>query len=453
MKLLVKNGTLVSGARQWKADLLVEDGRIAAVGDCPADADEVLDAEGCLVYPGFIDAHTHLDMECAAGRTADDFLTGTRAALLGGTTTVLDFATQDKGQTLLEGLHIWEEKAEGIARCDYGFHMAITDWTEDIPGQMEEMCRRGITSFKVYLAYDNLRLTLPQVERVLATAVRLGAVVGAHCENGDDVNAGIAAQKAMGHLSPAAHPASRPNQVEARSVQQFLELARKVGASAYVVHLSTREGLEVIRQARSGGQTVWAETCPQYLALTEEVYQQPGFEGAKFVCSPPIRSQADQNALWQGLQTGEIQVLATDQCSFTMAQKAFGREDFSLIPNGLPGIEHRALLLHTLAASHHLGPEQMCALLSENPARIFGLYPRKGSLRPGADADLVIWDPEREGVISAQNQHHNTDYTPYEGFATQGAPRYVVLGGRVAVQEGRLDDSVRGQFLPRKTAK
>lgn len=455
MKLLVKNGNLVTGEREWKADLLIEDGRIAAVENGLDDRDaEVVDASGCLVFPGFIDAHTHLDMECAAGTTADDFYTGTRAALAGGTTMVVDFATQDKGRTLAEGLRSWEDKAAGKACCDYGFHMAITDWTDDIPEQMAEMCRRGVTSFKVYLAYDNLRLTEEQVGKVLETAARLGAVVGAHCELGDAVNSGIARQKELGHFGPEAHPASRPNQVEAMAVQQFLEQARRAGAEAYVVHLSTREGLEVIRNARKAGQQVWAETCPQYLALTEEVYRQPGFEGAKFVCSPPIRSKADQDSLWDALQRDEIQVVATDHCSFTLAQKALGREDFSLIPNGLPGIEHRASLLYTLGVRQgRISPVQMCALLSENPAKIFGMYPRKGSLQVGADADLVIWDPNASRVVTAQRQNQNVDYTPYEGMRLWGEARMVLLRGTVAAERGNVREHPAGNYTPRTTRK
>ena len=327
MKLLIKSGTLVTARRERRGDLLVEDGRIAAVDDClEVPGAEVIDAAGCMVFPGFIDAHTHLDMECAAGVTADDFATGTRAALAGGTTTILDFATQGKGQTLAQGLAAWESKAAGKALCDYGFHMAITHWTDDIPAQMEEMCRRGVTSFKVYLAYDDLRLTPEQIGKVLEAAARLGAVVGAHCEDGDAVNAGIAGQKALGNLAPAAHPASRPNWVEADAVRQFLDLAKRAGAEAYVVHLSTREGLEAVREARGAGQTVWAETCPHYLALEESLYRLPGFQGAKLVCSPPLRSREDRSALWQAVRAGEIQVVATDHCSFRFdSQKTLGR--------------------------------------------------------------------------------------------------------------------------------
>ena len=449
--ILVKNGTLVSGTARRRADLLVDGGVIAAVGeDLSAPGAEVVDAEGCLIFPGFIDAHTHLDMECAAGVTADDFATGTRAALAGGTTTILDFATQDKGETLADGLAHWHRKADGVSSCNYGFHMAITDWTDDIPEQMEEMCRQGVTSFKVYLAYDNLRLTDEQVGKVLAAAARLGAVVGAHCEDGDAVNRGVAEQKAKGNLSPSAHPLSRPNQVEADAVRRFLDLAKEAGAPAYVVHLSTREGLEVIREARAAGQKVWAETCPQYLAFTDEVYRLSGFESAKFVCSPPIRSQADQDALWQAVEQGEIQVLATDHCSFRFAdQKALGREDFSLIPNGLPGNEHRPAVFFTLGQDK-VSPERMCAMLSEEPAKIFGMYPRKGSLQVGADADLVIWDPALRHTITAAGQYQNTDYTPYEGMTCTGGARAVLLGGIVAAEGGKVTREGLGNYVFRQ---
>ena len=450
--LLIKNGTLVDGQKEWKADLLIENGKIAAVGESlSAPGAQVLDAAGCLVFPGFIDAHTHLEMESDAGLTADDFRTGTRAALAGGTTTILDFATQNKGETLAEGLDNWHRKADGNCSCNYGFHMAITDWTEDMPDQMAEMCHRGVTSFKVYLAYDNLRISDEQVEAALSAAVPLGAVVGAHCEDGDEVNRGIARQKALGHLTPAAHPDSRPNRVEADAIRRFLAMARRMDAPAYVVHLSTREGLEEIRRARREGQQVYAETCPQYLALTQEVYRLPGFEGAKFVCSPPIRSEADRDALWQAVEAGEIQVLATDHCSFRFAdQKARGKEDFSRIPNGLPGIEHRPVLFYTLGvAAKRVTPSRMCAMLSEEPARIFGMYPRKGSLLVGADADIVIWDPALQGSISASHQYQNVDYTPYEGMAVQGGTRAVLLGGELAVENGTVIRENLGTYVER----
>lgn len=450
--LCIRNGTLVSGSRQWKSDILVENGRISAVGEgleCPGA--QVIDARGCYVFPGFIDAHTHLDMECAAGVTADDFATGTGAALAGGTTTILDFATQENGEPLADALAHWHKKADGVSRCNYGFHMAITQWSEDIPRQMEQMCKAGVTSFKVYLAYDNLRLTDEQVEQVLACAARLGAVVGAHCEDGDAVNRGVAAQKAAGNLSPAAHPLSRPNRVEAAAVRRFLEMARKTGALAYVVHLSTREGLEEIRAARAAGQTVFAETCPQYLAFTDRVYRLDGFEGAKFVCSPPIRSAEDRDALWQAVLDGEIDTIATDHCSFRFAdQKRLGENDFSLIPNGLPGIEHRPEAMYTLGCVLKGMPvTRLCAMLSENPARIYGMYPRKGSLEVGADADLVIWDPAAAHTITAAAQHQNTDYTPFEGMQMAGKARTVLLNGAVAWQSGTFSPGAEGKFVER----
>lgn len=454
MDYLVKNGVLVTGEGQRRGDILVSGGKIAALGTgLDREGVQVLDASGCLVFPGFIDVHTHLDMECAAGVTADDFPSGTRAALAGGTTCILDFATQDKGGTLQQALDAWHRKAAGKSACDYGFHMAITDWTEDIPQQMEAMCRQGVTSFKVYLAYDNLRLTPEQVGKVLSAAARMGALVCAHCEDGDAVNQGVARQKALGNMGPQAHPLSRPNWVEGSAVAQFLDLAKQAGAEAYVVHLSTREGLEAIRQARQGGQTVWAETCPQYLTLTDQVYALPDFEGAKFVCSPPIRSQADLEALRQAAQAGEIQTVATDHCSFRFhGQKDLGKEDFSLIPNGLPGIQHRPLVMYALSQGDcPLTPSQLCALLSEAPAKIYGLYPRKGSLEVGADGDLVIWDPNAPVTIRAKDQLQATDYTPFEGWACPGSPRTVLLRGQIRVQDGQVLEGFPGQFIPRST--
>ncbi len=471
MKLLIKNGTLVTARRERRGDLLVEDGRIAAVDAClEVPGAEVIDAAGCLVFPGFIDAHTHLDMECAAGVTADDFATGTRAALAGGTTTILDFATQGKGQTLVQGLAAWESKAAGKALCDYGFHMAITHWTDDIPAQMEEMCRRGVTSFKVYLAYDDLRLTPEQIGKVLEATARLGAVVGAHCEDGDAVNAGIAGQKALGNLAPAAHPASRPNWVEADAVRQFLDLAKRAGAEAYVVHLSTWEGLEAVREARRAGQTVWAETCPHYLALEESLYLLPGFEGAKFVCSPPLRSREDRRALWAALQSGEIQTVATDHCSFRFdGQKSLGREDFSRIPNGLPGIEHRGAVLASLVPEGEgLSPQQLCGLLSEGPARIFGMYPSESCEEKEVVAcikaemeklgydqvevdglgNIIGWMGTGDKIIAIDSHidtvgignRDNWTHDPYEGYEDD----QVICGRGGSDQEGGMASAVYG---------
>lgn len=451
--ILVKNGTLVSGKEETKSDLLIADGKIVAVGPELEDAGaNVIDAAGCLVFPGFIDAHTHLEMPCAVGVTADDFPSGTCAAVAGGTTTIVDFASQDKGHTLEEGLEKWKGIASGRSVCDYSFHMEITDWSDTIPEQMETLCRKGVSSFKVYLAYDNLRLLPEQVGKILSTAARLGAVVGAHCEDGDAVNQGIAHQKELGHMGPSAHPASRPNAVEADAIAHFLDMAKAAGAEAYVVHLSTAEGLENIRKARKNGQTVWTETCPQYLMFTDEVYHLPDFEGAKYVCSPPMRSVNDRAALRDALRNGEIDLVSTDHCSFTLAQKALGKDDFSRIPNGLPVIEHRPAILYGLSKGEcPMSASQLCAVLSENPARIFGMYPRKGSLTVGADADVVIWDPAAPMTISAATQHYATDYTPFEGLTLPGSPRLVLLRGETVAEKGRVTDALCGEFIPRKT--
>ena len=453
MKYLIKNGVLVSGMDMVNSDILIDDGIIKAVGeDLDEDDTEVIDAEGCYVFPGFIDAHTHLDMESAAGMTADNFYSGTRAALAGGTTTIIDFATQDRGSTLQKGLEKWCDKAKGRSACDYGFHMAITEWTDDMPEQMAEMCRRGVTSFKVYLAYDHLRLTSDEIRKVLEVAKNLGAVVSAHCENGDQVNEGIRKQKTSGHLGPSAHPLSRPNYIEAEAIETFLSLAEEVGASVYVVHLSKKEGLQVIRDARARGQNVWAETCPQYLIFNDKVYERPGFEGAKYVCSPPIRSNEDREALREAVKLDEIQVIATDHCSFRFkGQKDIGRMDFSAIPNGLPGIEDRPSLIYTLSdGACEMSPMQICRILSENPAKIFGMYPRKGSLEIGSDADLVIWNPLKQKKISAENQIQNVDYNPYEGMIVLGTPEMVILRGLIVVENGKVIERCCGEYVHRR---
>ena len=429
--LKIANGTLVLPEGQRRADLYIQDGRIAAIGgDHPAE--EVLDASGCLVFPGLIDAHTHLEMDTGTTWTADGYASGTLAALCGGTTTVLDFATQDRGGTLAAALEAWSGRAAGNCCCDYGFHMAVSSWDEATRRELADMVRRGVTSFKAYMAYDNLRLGDADLEQLLAATRELG-YVGVHCELGDRVNENVRALLAAGKTGVENHPISRPNAVEGDAVKRYLELCAQAGAPAWVVHLSTREGLEHIRAARQRGQKVLVETCPQYLTCTEEVYRLPDFGGAAYTCSPPIRSKADQDALWQALEQGEIDLLSTDQCSFTLEQKRMGLHDFSKIPNGLPGIEYRFALVWSAG---RLTPEQLARTMAETPARAFGLWPRKGSLLPGSDGDVLVWDPSWRGKLSAKTQHSACGYTPWEGYPVTGRPRAVYLRGTLCVENG-----------------
>lgn len=452
--LIVKGGTLVTPLACYQTDIAVADGRILRIDRdiMPAPGDRVLDAHNCLVFPGFIDAHTHFDMDNGLTRTADDFASGTAAALRGGTTTIVDFATQEKGGTLKAALAQWHALADGKCSCDYAFHMAITDWNEATRAELDDMAAAGVTSFKLYLAYDALRVSDAQLLDVLCEMKRIGGVVGVHCENGDLVNALTAREIAAGRTSPAAHPHARPAEAEAEAVSRLLYIARLADCPVHIVHLSSAMGLSEVRKARARGQRVYVETCPQYLLLDDRRYLRPGFEGAKYVCSPPLRGPADTRALTEAVCEGEIDSISTDHCSFNYeGQKTLGRENFSRIPNGMPGVEHRPVLFYTCMVEGGLiPPERMCALLSENQARLFGLYPRKGALQVGSDADIVVWDRSFRGTIRASEQTQNVDYTPYEGFTVIGRPHAVLLGGEIVVEDGQLVKRGLGRYVSRK---
>ncbi|HIR20296.1 MAG TPA: dihydropyrimidinase [Candidatus Pelethomonas intestinigallinarum] len=452
MRTLFKGGTVVSGQGTRPADVLVEGGTISAVGtDLSADGAQIVDCAGKLLFPGFIDAHTHFDLAVAGTVTADDFATGSRAALRGGTTTVIDYAAPDKGETLAYGLAKWREKAAGRCACDYGFHMTIDDWSEGISREMGEMVDQGIPTFKMYMTYPAMMLPEGDLYRALKRLRELGCLTGVHCENSAVIDALIAEAKAAGRIGPASHPRTRPAPLEAEAVSRLLRIAQVADVPVIIVHLSTREGLEEVRAARRRGQTVYVETCPQYLLLDESVYDAADYlDAARYVCAPPIRGAADRDALWEALKSGEIQTVATDHCSFTLEQKRMGREDFTKIPGGLPGVEDRGVLLYTAGvAAGRIDEAAMCRLLSENAAKLYGCWPRKGVIAPGSDADIVIYDPAAEGAITAADHIQNVDYDPYEGIPDRGTIHQVYLRGTLAVDRGQVLAGPDGQFIPR----
>ena len=453
MKYLLKNGTVVSGTGTKKADILIEGEKIAAVGEnLPAEGAEVLDLKGKLLFPGFIDGHTHFDLEVAGTVTADDFKTGTKAAILGGTTLVIDYASQDKGgHTLKEGLEKWRQKADGKCSCDYSFHMSIVEWNEETEREVQDMIDEGITSFKLYMTYPAMMVDDCDMYKILKKLADCGCFAGVHCENAGVIDALIDEAKKEGRLGPENHPLVRPDTLEAEAVHRLLVIAKEAGAPVMVVHLTNRKAYEEILRARAGGQTVYAETCPQYLLLDDNVYSQPDFRGAVYVCAPPIRKKEDQECLWNALKKGEIQTVATDQCSFTLEQKALGKDDFTKIPGGLPGVQTRGTLLYTYGVkAGKITPEQMCSLLSENAAKLYGVYPRKGALLPGSDADIVVLDPEKESVISAKTHAYNTDNNPFEGFKLGCVIDKVFLRGHLAVEDGELKQEKLGGFIRRE---
>ena len=452
MQTLLKGGTVVTGAGQRRMDVLMDGEKILQVGRDLKTADRTVDVTGCFLFPGFIDAHTHFDLDVANTTTADDFFTGTRAALRGGTTTVIDFACPNKGESLHYGLDLWHRKADGNVFCDYGFHMTIDDWNESIRAELPDMFAQGISSFKMYLTYPAMMIGDRDIYWALKELRRLGGIAGFHCENAGVIDGMITERKAVGELGPSSHPLTRPPYLEAEAVSRLLRIAQAADAPVVIVHLTNREALLEVDHARKRGQTVYVETCPQYLLLDESVYFNEDWSAAaRYVCAPPLRDKAEQEYLWKGLRRGAIQTVSTDHCSFTLAQKDMGREDFTKIPGGLPGVETRGELMFSYGvAKRKISAAQMCRALSENPARLYGLYPRKGVLRPGSDADIVVYDPGASHVIRAEDCVANVDYNPYEGFVTAGGIRQVWLRGQLAVEDGRvLPEDPAGRYMVR----
>ena len=450
MKTLLKGGRVVSGYGAIQADVLLNGEKILAVGN-GLEGDRVVDCTGKLLFPGFIDAHTHFDLEVANTITADDFATGSRAALRGGTTMVVDFSAPDKGDTLHDGLARWHKKADGKTSCDYGFHMTIDDWNDTIRREVGEMIEEGVSSFKMYMTYPAMMIPEDQMYEALLRLKEVGGIAGVHCENHGVIGALIADAKAKGAMGPSSHPRTRPNPLEAEAVSHLLRMAQVADCPVIIVHLSTKEAMEEVRAARKRGQTVYVETCPHYLLLEDSVYDAPDYlDAAQFVCAPPIRKKADQEALWEALRNGEIQTVSTDHCSFTLQQKEMGREDFTKIPGGLPGVESRGILLYSAGvAGGRITLGDMCRVLSENPAKLYGCWPRKGVIAPGSDADIVVYDPEGETLLTAADQLMNVDYCPYEGLRCAGRVEKVFLRGALAVENGTVVLENAGQFIPR----
>ena len=437
--------------KTWQADLAIEGDKIVSIASTitPGPEDEVYDATGCYVFPGFIDGHTHFDMDAGAVHTADDFVSGTKAAVINGTTTIVDFATQEKGQTLKEAYDVWMQKAKDKSSCNYRFHMAITDWNDQIKEEMDTMPALGITSFKMYMAYDNLLSNDEEILQCLRKIKELDGVLGVHCENGALINALLKEKVEQGDLSPSAHPLSRPDFVEAEAINRLAYISSLAEHPVNIVHLSSLAGLNEVRNARRRGQEMTVETCPQYLLLDDHYYNLENFEGAKYVMSPPLRKVADNKALIQAIVDGEIDTIATDHCSFNFNHdKELGRNDFRKIPNGGPGVEHRPQLIYTyLVDAGYINVSKMCELMATNPAKRFGMYPQKGVLEVGSDADLVIFSPDYAGVITWENQLQNVDYTPYEGFKVKGQAKNVFVNGACVVDQATIVKEGQGKYV------
>lgn len=452
MKTLLKGGTVVSGSGLIHGDVLMAEGKIKEVKEgIQEDGADVIDVTGKYLFPGFIDAHTHFDLHVAGTVTADNYETGTKAALSGGTTMIIDFATQYQGETLKNALENWHKKSEGNASCDYSYHLAISDWNPSVSRELEEIVKGGVTSFKLYMTYDEMYLNDRKMYQVLKRLKEVGGIAAVHCENKGLIEALIEEEKEKGHLSVSAHKMTRPAAVEAEAINRLLKIAGLADTPVIIVHLSSGEGYQEVKYAREQGQEVFLETCPQYLLLNESVYDLPGFEGSKYVISPTIKKEKDSIRLWNALLKNHIQTIATDHCSFTTSQKAAGKEDFTKIPNGMPGVEYRPVLIYSFGVlEHNLKLEQMCRLLSENAAKLYGVYPQKGVIAPGSDGDIVVWNPEVPWTLSLENQVANVDYCPFEGTSVKGKAELVFLKGRLAAKDGQVILEKTGSFVPRK---
>ncbi len=456
MRTLIKNGTLVTASESYRADILIEDETILAIeAKSSASANMVIDADGKLIFPGAIDVHTHLDMPFGGTVTADDFTTGTTAAAAGGTTCIIDYALQTPGKSLEEALQVWHERAEGKCAVDYGFHVAVTDLNDAVLAEIPELVEKGYPSFKVFMAYKGVfQVDDATLLRVLKTSGEAGGLVLVHAENGDVIDVLTKEMLAKGQTEPLYHALSRPPQAEEEAVNRYITMAALAGAPAYIVHLSDGGALNRVAEARLQGLPIYAETCPQYLFLDLELYNEPDFGGAKYVMSPPLREAGNNEYLWSGLDSGNLQVVASDHCSFNLKeQKELGRNDFTKIPNGAPGVETRVQLLFAGGVlENRISINKMVDLVSTAPAKLFGLYPQKGTIAVGSEADLVVFDPHMPFTISADNQHQNVDYNPYEGFRGQGVPIKVLSRGTLVFDNGRyVGKAGHGRFQARKS--
>lgn len=451
MKTLLKGGQVVSESCIKSADVLIKDGQIVKVeANIKDQADRVVDVKNKLLFPGFIDAHTHFNLYVADTVTADDYETGTKAAISGGTTTIIDYATQYKGESLHEAVENWHKKADGKASCDYAFHLAISDLNDAVKNEISEIVAEGISSFKLYMTYDGMYLNDREIYEISKQFAELSVFAGVHCENKHLIEALVKEQKANGHFDTAAHPLSRPDTVEAEAIGRLMKISKLAGSRVMVVHLTSQKGLDEVLKGRAMGVSVLTETCPQYLLLDDSVYSLPDFEGARYVISPPIRKKADSIALWQALKSGDIDTIATDHCSFNLSQKRAGIDDFTKIPNGMPGVESRAALLIDKAVNEHdMSYSDMCRLLSTRAAKIYGLYPKKGVIAAGADADIVVWDPNKKWTMSIENQVSAADYCPFEGMSINGMAEKVFLHGEIVAENGHVVSEYKGRYLRR----
>ena len=466
MLTLIKNGTVVTATETMAADVLVEDEKVVALaahGSQEWKADVEVDAADKYVFPGGVDVHTHMELPFGGTYASDNFETGTRAAAWGGTTTIIDFAVQAKGQSAMEGYEAWRQKADGNVAIDYGLHMITGDITEQTLKEMEQLMDEGVTSFKLFMAYPGVFYSDDgEILRAMQKAAELGATICMHAENGIAIDVYVEQALARGETDPLYHGIVRKSLLEGEATHRAIVLAELTGAPLYVVHMSALEALAEVTQARDRGLNVFAETCPQYLFFSLDELGN-GFEGAKYVCSPPMRDRAagHQEALWKGLATNDLQVVSTDHCPFCFnehpelgIQKGLGEGDFSKIPNGMPGVEPRFEVMFQGGVNEgRIGLNRFVEIMATTPAKMFGMYPQKGTIAPGSDADIVVFDPNKEHVISVETQHMRVDYSAYEGMEVTGKVETVLSRGRIIIDDDEYHGSPGdGQFLKRGTS-
>jgi dihydropyrimidinase len=454
VRTLIRGGTVVTAGDTVQADVLVDGETVSAIGrGLEVTADRVIDASDRYVMPGGIDAHTHMDMPFGGTFSADDFGSGTAAAAWGGTTTIVDFAIQDFGESLQAGFERWMAKAAGKAHVDYGFHMIIREVNDQTLAGMDALIGEGVTSFKLFMAYPGVfMLDDASIFRAMQRTSDNGGLIMMHAENGGAIDVLVRRYLDEGRTEPINHALTRPAAMEGEATHRAVALARLAGVAVYIVHLSSRDALSAVVEARDRGAAAFAETCPQYLFLSQDDLSRPGFEGAKYVCSPPLRPRDHQEDLWNGLVKDDLQIVSTDHCPFDYKdQKVLGRGDFSKIPNGLPGVEDRyTVLFDGGVTARRISLNRFVELVATAPARMFGLYPRKGTIAPGSDADIVVFDPAAERVLSASTHHMRVDYSCFEGMRVRGRPEVVMQRGEVLVAGGQFHGRPgQGRFLKR----
>jgi len=454
MSTLIKNGRIITATDDYVADIFIEGEKVSAIGKhLEVSADKVIDASGMLVFPGGIDPHVHLDMPFMGTFSSDDHETGTRAALFGGTTMVIDYAIQPHGKSLHWALETWKDKAAGKAFGDYSFHICITEFNESIKAELEEIITtEGISSFKTFMAYKGaLMIDDRQMIGIMNEVKKHGGIVAVHATNGDMIDYLTEKHKSEGKLSPLYHYLSQPEITETEASGRFIDLAHLSGVNSYIVHMTCEGALNKVREATSRNQKVLVETCPQYLLLDASLYEND-FEGAKWVMSPPIREKKDRETLWAGINQGLVQTVGTDHCPFMWNEKLRGEHDFTKIPNGAPGIEHRLELLFSEGVlKNRISLNKFIELASTNVAKIFGLFPEKGTIAVGSDADIVIFDPSKKHTISAKTHHHRCDFSAYEGWEVTGKAKTVLLRGQIAIEDDQVKiEKGYGKFFKRK---